>query len=128
MVPIVWNPVVGFVSSFMTVFATVIAFTKDLPDVAGDIEYNISTFASKFGVKKIAGLATGMLCCAYGTAMALPFCTARSRSFHTGPNGDWTCSRCLLQPQDFPAPSGYRRPQNDQYQGVLPIYMESFLF
>ena len=42
-VPFVWNPVVGFVSSFMTVFATAIAITKDLPDVEGDIKYNIST-------------------------------------------------------------------------------------
>lgn len=85
MVPIFWNPVVGFVSSFMTIFATVIAITKDLPDVAGDIEYNISTFASKFGVKKIAGLATGMLCCAYGAAMALPFLPLGRGAFNKVP-------------------------------------------
>lgn len=84
-VPFVWNPVVGFVSSFMTVFASVIAITKDLPDVEGDIKYNISTFASKFGVKKIAGLATGMLCCAYGAAMALPFLSLGRGAFNLAP-------------------------------------------
>jgi homogentisate solanesyltransferase len=84
-VPFVWNPIVGFVSSFMTVFASVIAITKDLPDVEGDIKYNISTFASKFGVKKIAGLATGMLCCAYGAAMALPFLSLGRGAFNLAP-------------------------------------------
>ena len=84
-VPFVWNPVVGFVSSFMTVFATAIAITKDLPDVEGDIKYNISTFAAKFGVKNIAGFATGMLSCAYIAAMALPFLPKGQGAFNVAP-------------------------------------------
>jgi 4-hydroxybenzoate polyprenyltransferase len=35
-VPFVWSPKVSFLARFMTVFATVIAVTKDLPDIEGD--------------------------------------------------------------------------------------------
>jgi homogentisate solanesyltransferase len=35
-VPFAWSPKVAFVARFMTAFATVIAVTKDLPDVEGD--------------------------------------------------------------------------------------------
>lgn len=48
-VPFKWNPVVMFISTFMTIFASVIAVTKDLPDIEGDRKYAISTFASKYG-------------------------------------------------------------------------------
>lgn len=34
--PFMWSPKVSFVARFMTIFATVIAVTKDLPDVEGD--------------------------------------------------------------------------------------------
>jgi homogentisate solanesyltransferase len=68
-----WNPVVIFISSFMTLFASVIAITKDLPDIEGDVKYNITTLASKYGVKAVSRLATGLLCAAYCTAMAIPF-------------------------------------------------------
>jgi len=53
-----WSPKVSFIARFMTVFATVIAITKDLPDVEGDKAYNIETFATKIGVDKIAKGAT----------------------------------------------------------------------
>lgn len=84
-VPFVWNPVVGFISSFMTLFASVIAITKDLPDVEGDLKYNIGTFASKYGVKKIAGLATAMLSMAYLIAMTLPFLSIGAGAFNKVP-------------------------------------------
>lgn len=35
-------------------FATVIAITKDLPDVEGDRRYNIDTLATRFGPRTIA--------------------------------------------------------------------------
>ena len=72
-VPFKWNPVVAFISSFMTVFATVIAVTKDLPDVEGDIKYNITTFASKYGAKAVSRFAQVLLSSTYLIAMALPF-------------------------------------------------------
>lgn len=67
-----WNPVVLFISSFMTIFASVIAVTKDLPDIEGDQKYQISTFAAKFGVKAIARAATAVLSSAYIMAMMTP--------------------------------------------------------
>ena len=72
-VPFKWNPVVAFISSFMTVFATVIAVTKDLPDVEGDIKYGVTTFASKFGAKAVSQFATVLLSSTYVLAMVLPF-------------------------------------------------------
>lgn len=56
-----WSPKVAFIARFMTTFASVIAVTKDLPDVDGDREYNISTFATQLGVARIANIATGCL-------------------------------------------------------------------
>lgn len=53
-----WSPKVSFIARFMTAFATVIAVTKDLPDVEGDKAYNISTFATKVGVLQISRCAT----------------------------------------------------------------------
>jgi len=53
-----WSPKVSFIARFMTAFATVIAVTKDLPDTDGDREFNISTFATRVGVPKIATGAT----------------------------------------------------------------------
>lgn len=35
-------------------FATVIAITKDLPDVEGDKANNITTFATRMGVKNVS--------------------------------------------------------------------------
>jgi len=52
--PFAWSPKVSFIARFMTVFATTIAVTKDLPDTEGDKAYEIETFATKVGVSKIA--------------------------------------------------------------------------
>ena len=46
----------SFITVFVMIFATSIAITKDLPDVKGDIQFNIRTFATKVGVKSIAFL------------------------------------------------------------------------
>lgn len=59
--PFTWSPKVAFIARFMTIFATVIAVTKDLPDTEGDKAYNIDTFATKVGVAKIANGATACL-------------------------------------------------------------------
>jgi len=68
--PFSWSPKVSFIARFMTVFATVIAVTKDLPDTEGDKAYNISTFATKVGVDKIAKGATVCLLINYIHAIA----------------------------------------------------------
>lgn len=56
-----WSSPVAFITTFVTVFALVIAITKDLPDVEGDRKFQISTFATKLGVRNIALLGTGLL-------------------------------------------------------------------
>lgn len=65
----VWNPKVQFVARFMTIFASVIAITKDLPDTEGDRANNIETFATKVGVQNIANTATILLFLNYITAI-----------------------------------------------------------
>ena len=40
-----WSPKVSFIARFMTLFATVIAITKDLPDVEGDKVRSFPTFS-----------------------------------------------------------------------------------
>lgn len=80
-IPFKWNPVVGFISTFMTVFATVIAITKDLPDVEGDKKYNIETFAGKFGIEAVSKSAAGALCAAYTVAISLAFVAKSSFKF-----------------------------------------------
>merc|ERR1711920_139021 len=77
-----WSPPVAFLARFMTVYAMAIAVTKDLPDVEGDRKGGIETFASRFGVKKVAAGATGVLLLNYVAAIATPFISA-SGSFRT---------------------------------------------
>jgi hypothetical protein len=49
-----WSPKVSFIARFMTIFATVIAVTKDLPDIEGDKVWNCFFLASK--EVKISGI------------------------------------------------------------------------
>ena len=42
---------VSFITAFVTLFATVIALTKDLPDIEGDRQFGIDTFATRMGVR-----------------------------------------------------------------------------
>ena len=84
-IPFRWNPVVTFVASFMTVFATVIAITKDLPDIEGDMKFDVQTFASKYGVKKVAELSSILLGSAYVTAIALPLTSIGKGMFKAVP-------------------------------------------
>jgi homogentisate solanesyltransferase len=45
-----WSPKVSFIARFMTAFATVIAVTKDLPDIEGDkVCIIVVTFTSNTG-------------------------------------------------------------------------------
>lgn len=45
--PFVWSPAIAFITTFVTLFAVVIAITKDLPDIEGDRAAGIETFATK---------------------------------------------------------------------------------
>ncbi|KAG6509303.1 hypothetical protein ZIOFF_034696 [Zingiber officinale] len=61
---------VTFITIFVTVFALVIAITKDLPDVEGDRKFQISTLATKLGVRNITFLGSGLLLVNYLGAIA----------------------------------------------------------
>ncbi|CAL5423586.1 unnamed protein product [Camellia sinensis] len=65
---------VAFITTFVTLFALVIAITKDLPDVEGDRKFQISTLATKLGVRNIAFLGSGLLLLNYiGAILAAVF-------------------------------------------------------
>ncbi|XP_062112291.1 homogentisate solanesyltransferase, chloroplastic [Humulus lupulus] len=65
-----WSAAVAFITTFVTLFALVIAITKDIPDVEGDRKFQISTFATKLGVRNIAYLGSGLLLLNYIGAIA----------------------------------------------------------
>jgi homogentisate solanesyltransferase len=65
-----WLPPVAFLARFMTVYAAVIAVTKDLGDIEGDRLGGIQTFASRFGPTRVALGASAALLCNYVGAIA----------------------------------------------------------
>ena len=67
--PFQWSPPITFITCFVTLFAIVIAITKDLPDVEGDKQYGIDTFATRMGVRNISFLGAGLLLVNYAGAM-----------------------------------------------------------
>ncbi|KAL4451709.1 hypothetical protein ABPG75_007371 [Micractinium tetrahymenae] len=69
--PFAWNPSITFITAFVTLFATVIAITKDLPDIEGDEQFGIETFATRMGVRRIAFLGSCLLLANYVGAIAL---------------------------------------------------------
>lgn len=64
-----WSAPVAFITTFVTLFALVIAVTKDLPDIEGDRKFQISTFATKLGVRNIALLGSSLLLVNYVAAI-----------------------------------------------------------
>ncbi|XP_011628799.1 homogentisate solanesyltransferase, chloroplastic isoform X1 [Amborella trichopoda] len=59
--PFEWSLPIVFITTFVTLFALVIAITKDLPDVEGDRKFKISTLATTLGVRNVAFLGSGLL-------------------------------------------------------------------
>lgn len=68
-VPFAWSPPIIFLAAFMTVFATVIALSKDLPDVKGDREEGVPTFASLVGPSRMVLIVYIMLSLSYIAAI-----------------------------------------------------------
>eukprot|EP00180_Rhodochaete_pulchella_P002191 Plantae.Rhodophyta-Rhodochaete_pulchella.ctg32930.p1 GENE.Plantae.Rhodophyta-Rhodochaete_pulchella.ctg32930~~Plantae.Rhodophyta-Rhodochaete_pulchella.ctg32930.p1 ORF type:complete len:472 (-),score=41.42 Plantae.Rhodophyta-Rhodochaete_pulchella.ctg32930:57-1472(-) len=67
--PFAWSAPITFLAAFMTVFATVIAISKDMPDIRGDREYKVQTFASRLGPRRLAQVVVGMLAANYVFAL-----------------------------------------------------------
>jgi homogentisate solanesyltransferase len=65
-----WSAPVAFLARFMTVYASVIAVTKDLGDIEGDRKGGIDTFASRFGPAVVAKGASTVLALNYAAAIA----------------------------------------------------------
>ncbi|PXF46739.1 Homogentisate solanesyltransferase, chloroplastic [Gracilariopsis chorda] len=68
-VPFAWSPPITFLAAFMTVFACVIAVSKDLPDIKGDEIEGIPTFASKMGPERMVKFVVALLLMNYGGAI-----------------------------------------------------------
>jgi len=83
--PFQWSPKVSFVARFMTAYATVIAVTKDLPDIEGDKAYQIDTLATRLGVKRIAKGATACLTLNYVHAVLTGLVSKSASAFRTIP-------------------------------------------
>lgn len=83
--PFAWSPKVAFIARFMTAFATIIAVTKDLPDVEGDKAYQIDTLATRFGAKRIAQGATACLLLNYVHAVATGLLAKSANAFNMVP-------------------------------------------
>jgi len=82
-----WSPPVAFLARFMTVYAAVIAVTKDLGDVEGDKKGGIDTFAMRFGTGKVARGAAAVLFLNYIGAIATALLSAPgafNRAFMAG--------------------------------------------
>lgn len=77
-----WSPKVAFIARFMTVFASIIAITKDLPDIEGDKAFDIETFATKVGVPRIAAGATACLLLNYVGALATGLLSKSAGTFN----------------------------------------------
>jgi len=59
--PFHWSPPITFLAVFMMVFATVIALSKDLPDIEGDRKFKVNTFASRMGPTALSNFVTSLL-------------------------------------------------------------------
>jgi len=69
--PFQWSGPVAFITCFVTCFAVIIFVAKDLPDVEGDRENDIKTFATWLGTSKMAMASVGLLLANYVVAMVL---------------------------------------------------------
>lgn len=69
--PFAWSPPITFLALFMTMFAGVIAVTKDLPDIEGDRQHSVRTFAGELGKRNMARMATAVLLANYLMAIVL---------------------------------------------------------
>jgi len=124
-----WSPKVSFIARFMTIFATVIAVTKDLPDIEGDKAYNIETFATKIGVAKIAKGASACLLLNYVHAVATAILSP-AKTFNMIPmvGGHIALASLLfarytqLEPESIPSIKKYYKFIWDNF------YLEYFLY
>ncbi|KAJ8904955.1 hypothetical protein NDN08_001468 [Rhodosorus marinus] len=75
-VPFGWNVPIAFLATFMTLFAVVIALSKDIPDIEGDRTGNVETFSTRLGPRRMVQTVTNLLTANYmmaiGVALRFP--------------------------------------------------------
>ncbi|WP_008316990.1 homogentisate phytyltransferase [Leptolyngbya sp. PCC 6406] len=72
--PLVVPAKIWALTAFVLVFSIVIAIFKDIPDLEGDLRYNIATFTVRLGQQRVFNLARWILTACYlGLALAAPW-------------------------------------------------------
>ncbi len=72
--PLVVPGKIWALTAFVVVFSVVIAIFKDIPDLEGDLRYNIATFTVRLGQRRVFNLARWILTLCYlGLALAAPW-------------------------------------------------------
>ncbi|WOH03848.1 hypothetical protein DCAR_0623248 [Daucus carota subsp. sativus] len=69
--PLVLTKSLGFTVTFFTLFSVVIALSKDIPDVRGDLAFGNPTFSVKYGRKKVFSVCLAILLTAYGSGIVI---------------------------------------------------------
>jgi homogentisate phytyltransferase / homogentisate geranylgeranyltransferase len=115
---------------FVLVFSFAIAIFKDIPDLEGDRQYNISTYTLKLGRKKVFSLARWVLTLCYGGLMlAAPFLPGVHSLFLIVAQGIsilsfwWLSRRVDLDPSPTPKDISYP----DFYQFIWKLFFAEYL-
>ncbi|XXG81902.1 hypothetical protein AAC387_Pa09g2439 [Persea americana] len=66
-----WSPAIAFITVFVTIVGLVVAILKDLSDVEGDQKNNITTLATRLGVRNMGLVGTGFMLTNYVGAILL---------------------------------------------------------
>ncbi|KAK1381910.1 Homogentisate geranylgeranyltransferase [Heracleum sosnowskyi] len=69
--PVLFSRSLAFAIIFMTLFVTVIALFKDIPDVDGDRDFGIQTISVTLGKKRVFWLCISILLIGYGSAVVI---------------------------------------------------------
>nr|XP_017235080.1 PREDICTED: homogentisate phytyltransferase 1, chloroplastic-like isoform X2 [Daucus carota subsp. sativus] len=69
--PVIFSRSLAFAIICMTLFVTVIALFKDIPDVEGDRDHGIQTISVTLGKKRVFWLCITILLIAYGSAVVI---------------------------------------------------------
>ncbi|KAF7147924.1 hypothetical protein RHSIM_Rhsim03G0002000 [Rhododendron simsii] len=122
-----WSFPVAFITTFVTMFALVIAITKDLPDVEGDRKFQISTLATKLGVRNISFLGSGLLLLNYvGALLAAIFIPQAFRRSLMIPAHTILALSLIFQNVSSVVVGKVKLYQGSNLR-VLSVYMESLL-
>ncbi len=115
---------------FVLVFSFAIAIFKDIPDLEGDRQFNISTYTLRLGRKRVFSLARWVLTACYGgLIVAAPFLPGVQPLFLMGAQGSgilyfwWLSRRVDLDPSPTQKDISYP----DFYQFIWKLFFVEYL-